>query len=95
MITQTGYAWEGVDQFWAFDLEAGQSLHIHVDDNGSFDSGWYVFTDCDNIAGSTIAGLDANTSGPVTAVTVASAGRYYLAVDAYASATGGYQLLVY
>lgn len=96
MVQQTGFAWNGVDHFYAFDLQAGQTIHVNVDDTNSVDAGWYVFRDCANIAGSAIAGADSGSDDQITNVTVTEAGRYYLAVDTYDAATSGfYSVLVY
>jgi hypothetical protein len=93
VIPQTGFAWDGVDQFYAFDLAAGQTLNINLDDFASVDAGWYLFTDCNNIVGTTIAGLDSGNNTEVTTVTAPTAGRYILAVDSWQGATGGSYML--
>jgi hypothetical protein len=87
-IEVTGYAWAGPDQFFAVVLVAGQSIRLTLDDRGGFDGGVYVFTDCNNIAGSTAGGADTTPSSPYTFVAPAS-GRYLIAVDSWIANTSG------
>lgn len=94
-VPVTNFSWTGVDHFYAFDLAAGESLHVNLDDNGSFDGGFYAFTDCNNI-GAAFAGLDSGSDDSVTVITPPAPGRVYLAVDSFAGATtGNYTLSVY
>lgn len=87
-IDATGYAWTGHDVFYKFTVNAGDVLNITANENGTFDGGVYMFTDCNDIVGSVTHGRD--TSGTSGAeFTVAEAGEYYLAVDAYNDATEG------
>ncbi len=88
-IEASGYTWAGPDLFYKMDLTEGQSVNLQLDDRGQWDAGLYIFTDCDNIAGSTVWGQDTNAqSGPHT-FTAPAAATYYLAVDGWQDAHRG------
>lgn len=86
-IAVTGYSWAGRDHFFALLLTQGQHVRLTLDDGGRFDGGLYVFQNCANIAGTTIAGRDTNPTAPLEFVAPA-AGRYIVAVDAWRANTG-------
>jgi hypothetical protein len=94
-IETTGYAWAGSDVFYALDVTAGSQLSATLNDQGTFDGGIYVFTDCANPVASVIGGVDTTPSRPLE-MTVPAAGRIIVAVDAWQASmtTGRYDLRV-
>ncbi len=94
-IETTGYAWAGSDVFYALDVSAGKQLKVTLNEQGTFDGGIYIFTDCDNPVTSVVGGLDTTASTPFEMVVPAD-GRVILAVDAWQESmtTGRYDLRV-
>ncbi len=81
----TGYTTPGPDAIYKIDLAAGESLT--VDENGTCDVALWIATDCGNLVGSCVAGADATTTGSeIVNFTAATAGTYFVVVDAYAAA---------
>ena len=87
-IEVTGYAWAGRDDFFAMDLQAGQTVTLALDDHSAFDGGIYVFQNCANIPGTVVGGLDTNVSRPFV-FSPPAAGHYIFAVDSWIANTGG------
>ena len=82
----TGYSTPGPDAIYKIDLAAGEE--IIIDENGTCDVAVWIATDCANLLTTCVAGADATTTGSeVVAFTAATAGTYYVVVDAY-TATG-------
>lgn len=93
-IAATGYAWQGRDQFFSIVLRAGQTVTMTLVEQGGWDGGLYVFTNCASISGSTLGGLDTSPSRPFR-FTAPATGRYLIAVDAWRLNTGaGYELTI-
>jgi hypothetical protein len=81
----TGYSTPGPDAIYRIDLVAGETLT--VDENGACDVALWIATDCGNLIGSCVAGADATTTGSeIVNFTAATAGTYYVVVDAYSAA---------
>ena len=95
-IEQSGYNWSGPDIFYAINLTAGQTISLTLDDHFAFDGGLYIFQNCSDIPGSTVAGRDTVSGGPAMTFTASDSGRYIVAVDSFvAGSTGPFTLAIH
>jgi hypothetical protein len=86
----TGYTAAGADVVYCIELAAGEMFEVVMTTSG-WDDAIYLITDCDDPAGTCVAGDDAFPDGSTFAYTAAAAGTYYLIVDAY-SGSGAYNI---
>jgi hypothetical protein len=86
----TGFTEAGPDRAYSVNLRAGDQVNATVTPDGSYDVALYLVSNCSDINGSCIAGVDRSTSGPETlGAVVAQAGLYYLIVDGFDAGAGG------
>jgi hypothetical protein len=78
----TGYTAAGADVVYCIELVAGESFEVTMTTSG-WDDSIYLITDCEDPAGSCVAGADAYPDGSTFTYTAGTTGRYYLIVDAY------------
>jgi hypothetical protein len=84
----TGYAANGVDRVHVVTLAAGETLTVTLTPSAG-DPSIYLLTDCNDSAGSCVAGADNTGSGqPETLVyTSVAGGTYYFVADRWSSGT--------
>lgn len=82
----TGYTTPGPDAVYAIDLAAGEQ--VMISEIGACDTALWIATDCANLVGTCVAGADAALAGQAETVSfmAATAGTYFVVVDAYTSA---------
>ena len=78
----TGYSAAGADVVYCVHLPVGESFEVVMTTSG-WDDSIYLITDCDNPAGSCVAGSDLYPDGSTFTYVAESTGIYYLIVDAY------------
>jgi len=81
--TCTGYGATGFDVVYSIELAAGETFMVTED--GPHDMAMYLVTDCQNPAGTCVAGSDLCCSGATELINfmAPTAGVYYLIVDGY------------
>ncbi len=79
----TGFSATGPDVVYCVDLIQGDLFEVTMTTGGLFDDSIYLITDCDDPAGSCVAGDDQYPDGSGFVYTAAATGKYYLIVDAY------------
>jgi hypothetical protein len=88
----TGYRSTGPDVVYRVTLQAGDRLEATLNPTGqAWDASLYLVTSCASVAQSCVAGED-NGNPERIDYTTAAAGDFYLIVDGFASAGGGYSL---
>jgi hypothetical protein len=79
----TGYSATGGDVVYCITLLEGEAFEVTMDTGGLWDDSIYLITDCDDPAGSCVAGDDQYPDGSGFVYIAAATGKYYLIVDAY------------
>ena len=86
--SQSGGPWLGRDIVYSLHLAKGQEIAIRVNDEGHFDSGIYLFSDCSAIPSTILASLDAT---PIESLPFKATqeGDYFLVIDSWEANKGG------
>lgn len=86
----SGYAEAGKDAVYVMNLQAGDVVDLSYTQI-SYDTSFYIVTDCANVAGSCVAGADDTFTGEAETIhyVAAAAGAYYVILDSYGTGTGG------
>ena len=83
----TGYPANGPEAVYMIELQAGDEVFFSMDVvEGFADLAIYLVTDCDDVAGTCVAGDDSGNPEEIT-YTAEADGVYYLMVDAYSGCT--------